>query len=313
MRGRTRARVFGGADLRASALALGLELVDRDEQLAIVDLRDAAACAAAANVPAAVARVVVAGDAERPLLDALGIDAARVASSCDVLAIGPLVAAAAPPRARSATRVVAVGAVRGGAGRTLLVANLARRLAARMSVCAVDLTGTGALGWWLECDTRPWSELEALRAELSADHLTVLATVAQAGVRVVGGPPAAPSVPLAAATIRVALALDDLVLVDAPLVTDPLFAAAAELADRVVVLAYEDAVSRATLAAAAPDDAWLVLSQSRAERIGDREVFRALPRDEDAVAAALARRGAVGGALGRAYDDLADLLAIDAS
>jgi hypothetical protein len=48
-------------------------------------------------------------------------------------------------------------------------------------------------------------------------------------------------------------------------------------------------------------------------RIGDHSAFRALPRDEAAVGAALSGRRAVGGALGRAYDELADLMALDAS
>jgi hypothetical protein len=48
-------------------------------------------------------------------------------------------------------------------------------------------------------------------------------------------------------------------------------------------------------------------------RIGDHAAFRALPRDEAAVSAALSGRRAVGGALGRAYDELADLMALDAS
>ncbi len=313
MRGRTRALVLGGGELRESALALGLELVDAGAELAIVDLRDAAALRAAASLPATLPRVVVAGEAERPLLDALAVEPSRVASACDARAIGPLVAAATPARPRSATRVVIVSAVRGGVGRTLLVANLARRLAQRLSVTAIDLSGTGALAWWLACEPRPWSELEALGDELSPDHLALLATQALPGLRVVGGPPSAPTPPIAIAAIRAALVLDDLVLLDAPLATDALFAAAARAADRVLVLAYEDALSAATLAAVAPPDGWLILSQSRAVRLGEREVFRALPRDEAAVSAALARRDRVGGGLGRAYDDLAEILALDAS
>jgi len=54
-------------------------------------------------------------------------------------------------------------------------------------------------------------------------------------------------------------------------------------------------------------------SQSRAPRLGARAAFRALPRDEAAVAAALSGRRAAGGALGRAYDELAELIALDAS
>jgi hypothetical protein len=54
-------------------------------------------------------------------------------------------------------------------------------------------------------------------------------------------------------------------------------------------------------------------SQSRTARIGERAAFRALPRDEAAVSAALSGRHTAGGALGRAYDALAELIALDAS
>jgi len=54
-------------------------------------------------------------------------------------------------------------------------------------------------------------------------------------------------------------------------------------------------------------------SQSRAPRIAERAAFRALPRDEAAIGAALSGRRAAGGALGRAYDELAELIALDAS
>ena len=53
-------------------------------------------------------------------------------------------------------------AARGGVGRTLCTANLVRRLAESCAVLAVDATGTGALGWWLGVDPRPWSELEVV-------------------------------------------------------------------------------------------------------------------------------------------------------
>ena len=182
-----------------------------------------------------------------------------------------------------------------------------------MPVCAVDLTGTGALGWWLDREARPWSEIEALGDELSPDHLVVLASEVREGVRVVGGAPRAPSAAIAVSAVRAARTLEDLVLVDAPLVSEALCDAIAPLADRTLVLAYDDPVSRRVLEAATEDDAWLVVSQTRVERLAGREVFRALPRDEASVASALDRRGAVGGALGRAYDELADLLVLDAS
>jgi hypothetical protein len=104
------------------------------------------------------------------------------------------------------------------------------------------------------------------------------------------------------------------VLVDAP----PLFDAGARVArgsaDRVVVLTYDDAASLAALdALSLGDGEWIVASQSRSSRIGPHAVFRALPRDEPAVAEALSRRDRVGGALGRAYDALAEIIALDAS
>jgi hypothetical protein len=40
-------------------------------------------------------------------------------------------------------------------------------------------------------------------------------------------------------------------------------------------------------------------------------VFRALPRAESVIAAAMSRPGALGGALGKAYDELAEIIAID--
>ena len=43
------------------------------------------------------------------------------------------------------------------------------------------------------------------------------------------------------------------------------------------------------------------------------DAFRVLPRDEGAVADAIGRRGALGGAIGRALDELAELLVIDAT
>jgi Mrp family chromosome partitioning ATPase len=260
-----------------------------------------------------VPRVAVAGQRERALAEALGYDIARVAATCEPAALGPLVVAALPRTPRRATRLVVITALRGGAGCSLLAANLARRLAPRISVVAVDATGTGALGWWLGCTPRTWTELEGLTDELTAEHLAVVATES-AGLRVIGGAPVAPSRALAESTVRAAAALADLVIVDAPALADDRARALAILADRVMVLSYEDPLSLATLdASEIPSGAWLMASQSRAAKIGERGAFRALPRDEPAVGAVLTGRGAVGGALGRAYDELADLIALDAS
>jgi hypothetical protein len=309
-----RAAICGGDDLRAAAVALGLEPSGAGRpDLVLVDLRDAAACAAAAALGSGIPRVAVAGETERALAAALGVDASSIAATSEPAALGPLVAAALPRTARRATRVVVVTGARGGVGRTLLVANLARRLASRLGVAAVDTTGTGALGWWLECAPRTWTELEGLTDELTAEHLAVIATES-AGLRVIGGAPVAPTRALAESTVRAAASLADLVLVDAPVLADERGRALAGLADRVFILSYDDPLSLATLAASElPADAWLLASQSRTARLGERAAFRALPRDEPAVGGALSGRCAAGGALGRAYEELAAIIALDAS
>ena len=309
-----RAAICGGDELRASAAALGLEPCDAGRpDLVLVDLRDASACAEAAALEPAIPRVAVAGEAERALAAALGYDASSIAAACEPAALGPLVVAALPRTPRRATRVVMVTAVRGGVGRTLLVANLARRLASRVPVAAIDAGGTGALGWWLECAPRTWTELEGLAAELTAEHLAVVAAQT-AGVYVIGGPPVAPTCALAEATVRAATSLAELVLIDAPVLADERARALAVAADRVLVLSYDDPLSLAALdASELPNDAWLMASQARTARLGERPAFRALPRDETAVSAALSGRRAAGGALGRAYDELAELIALDAS
>lgn len=309
-----RAAICGGDDLRAAAAALGLEPCDAGRpDLVLVDLRDPSACAVAAALEAVIPRVAVAGESERALAAALGYDASSIATTCEPAALGPLVVAALPRTPRRATRVVVMTAARGGVGRSLLVANLARRLASRLTVAAVDATGTGALGWWLECAPRAWTELEGLTDELTAEHLAVVATET-AGLRVIGGAPVAPTRALAEATVRAAASLAELVLVDTPLISDDRGRALAAVADRVLVLSYDDPLSLATLGASEiPGDAWLLASQSRTPRLGAHAAFRALPRDEAAVGAALSGRRAVGGALGRAYDELAELIALDAS
>lgn len=309
-----RAAICGGDDLRAAAATLGLQPCEKGRpDLVLVDLRDAAACAAAAAVEPAIPRVAVAGETERALAAALGYDGSSIALTCEPAALGPLVVAALPRAPRHATRVVVVTGTRGGVGRTLLVANLARRLASRLGVAAVDATGTGALGWWLQCAPRAWTELEGLTDELTAEHLAVVATES-AGLRVIGGAPVAPTRALAESTVRAAASLADLVVVDLPLLADERSRALAALADRELVLSYDDPLSLATLdASEVSSEAWLVASQSRTARIGDHAAFRALPRDETAVSAALSGRRGAGGALGRAYDELAELIALDAS
>ncbi|HEV8229034.1 MAG TPA: hypothetical protein VGQ86_03670 [Candidatus Limnocylindria bacterium] len=309
-----RVAICGGADLRAAAAVLGLEPAENGRaDLVLVDLRDGTYCALAAAIDTRVPRVVVADEQQRALAAALGYDAAAIATSCDPAALGPLVVGALPRAKRRSTRVVVATAVRGGVGRTLLIANLARRLAARLSVAAIDATGSGALGWWLACAPRPWTELEGLADELTAEHLAIVAADA-GGARVIGGAASAPTSALAASAVRAAASLAEIVLVDAPALGDERARALASLADRVLLLSYDDAPSIASLdAAEVPAEIWLVASQARQPRVGEREAFRALPRDEPAVASAIAERRGVGGALGRAYDELAELIAIDAA
>ena len=81
-----------------------------------------------------------------------------------------------------------------------------------------------------------------------------------------------------------------------------------------IVMSYDDPISIAALACAdVPEGAWLIASQSSATSLTGRDVFRTLPRAEGAIAAVTSRPSALGGPLGKAYDDLAELIAIDAT
>ncbi len=310
-----RVAVFGPDGLRESVVALGFEpAAAHQAEIAVIDMRDADALLGAASLPLTLPRVFIASASERGMIAALGIDPARVVESSEPARLGPVVMSALPTRRRSATHVALVTSLRGGVGRTLLATNLAVRLASRMRVCLVDATGTGAAAWWLNTPARAWSSLEGLVDELSADQLSVLAEEVGSGLRLVGGPSIAPSVALLAATTRVATTLDDLVIIDAPIAAERLTQDALALADRVMLVTYDDLLSVAAVDAFSPaDDVWLIASQSRAARLGTRAIFRTLPRDEPAVAAALGSRERMRGQLGRAYDDLAELLLIDAS
>ena len=308
----TRVAICGGTQLRSACDVLGLENATTHPRLVLVDLGVADAAARAAAFSADIPRIVIATPEQAGLLAALGGDRALIAATADAADIGPLVARSLPHAAPERTRVVTLTAARGGTGRTLCTANLARRLAADRTVVAIDATGTGALGWWLGVDPRPWSELEALAGELRAEHLELVATTAAARLSVVGGAPAAPSAEVLAMTIGAARELADLVLVDAPLLPDERARVAAPRSDRILVLSYDDAASRAAIASAdVPSSAWVISSQGRTDP--SDEAFRILPRDEAAVADGLATRGRIDGALGRAYDELAELIGIDAS
>lgn len=305
----------GGSELALAAEVLGLLAVDAARaDLALVDLRSAEALADAATLAPELPRVVVLSGDQVGLADALGVPRRSVATSCEAAVLGPLIAAAIPPPKRRSTRSVLVTSARGGAGKSLLVANVARRLAALRATLCLDLTGDGTLSWWLGATTGSWSDLEDLTDELTAEHLGVVATDAGPGLRIVGGPPYAPSVRLTQSAFRAALELSEVVFVDAPILSDERTRRLVGSVDRVLVLSYDDPISTAALASAdVPDEAWLIASQSIASSLSGRDVFRALPRAEAAIAAATSRPGALGGPLGRAYEDLAELIAIDAS
>ena len=304
----TRAAVCGGPDLAAAADALGLVAAPEPEVI-LVDTRCEDGVARAAAFAATIPRVLVATGATAELLRAAGV--AHIAAGTAAEAVGPHLAAALPARTREATRRIVITAARGGVGRTLLATNLALRLGRAGPLWLLDATGTGAAGWWLRADARPWSELEPMASELSIEHLRLVATAVAPGIRVVGGPGTAPSWPLLAACLR---ELDrELVIVDAAPLADERTRALRDgsaTARRTLVLTYADAASLAALAAHDLGDAWLIGSQGA---LPDGAAFRSVPRDDDAVARALADRARVGGRLGRAYDELAELLGIDAT
>jgi hypothetical protein len=310
---KVRVTICGGDELASSAALLGLIPSDPAEaDLALVDLRAPEALARAAALVKELPRIAVVGEQQLAVVAALGVPARSVATSCEPAVLGPLVAAALPPARRRATRSVLVTSIRGGVGRSLLVANLARRLAPMRSTVAVDLTGSGALSQWLGTSAASWEDLEGMTDELTAEHLSVVATEAAPGLRIVGGPPHAPSLRLTESVLRAALQLVEIVIVDGPVLAEERTRLLIASVDRVLVLSYDDPVSLAALASAdLPDDVWLLASQSTSTSLAGRDVFRALPRAEAAIVAAASRPSAVGGALGKAYDSLSELLAID--
>jgi hypothetical protein len=310
-----RVALLGGAELASAADVLGLIAVDATRaDLALVDLRDPEALARAATLAPELPRVVVLGDEQVALAGALGVPGRSVARTCEPAVLGPLIAATLPPARRGSTRSVLVTSARGGAGKSLLVANLGRRLAFLRTTLCLDLTGDGTLSWWLGTTTGGWSDLEDLTNELTAEHLGVVATEAAPGLRIVGGAPYAPSVQLAQSAFRAALELSEVVLIDAPTLADERTRRLAGAVDRVIVLSYDDPISIAALASAdVPEGAWVMASQSIATSLAGRDIFRALPRAEGAIAAATSRPHALDGALGKAYDELAEIIAIDAT
>jgi hypothetical protein len=314
VRSTARVATYGNDELRASVIALGFEPVDEHADVVVVDLRERDAVERAAKLDANAPRVVVAGTAERELCAAIGADHARIVSSVQPEVLGPVLLAALPARPRSATRAIVVTATRGGLGRTLFAANLAFRLAATLRIAVVDATGTGAAAWWLRADAQPWSAIASLADELTPEQLAVLAEEVRPGLRVIGGASLAPDPHVAMSVIQAAVALDELVIVDSPLLSERITEEMRERADRTVLFGFDDACSARVLTLAAPDErAWVIASQSRVATLGVHPVFRCLPRDEAAIGAAVTSRSQVKGELGRAYDEIAELLRLDAS
>ncbi len=310
----TTALVCGGPRLAEAARVLGLEEPRGDPDIVLLELADGAAVERASLLPAGIPRVVVADPKHRELLRALGLAAGAVADASEAASIGPLIAALVPA-ARRAARVVLCTAARGGVGRTLLAANLARRIAGGgASVLALDTTGTGLLAWWLRVDGRPWSDLHGLAQELSGEHLGLVASDVAKDLRSFGAGPLAPVADIAVAATKAALDLADVVIIDAAPLADPCTRALQGAADRTMVLTYADPASVAALSAAeSPEDAWLIVSQAGTRAIQGRPVLRSLPRDDRGVGRALTARDAVTGALGRAYDAIAELVLLDVS
>ncbi|HLZ47951.1 MAG TPA: hypothetical protein VKR80_04805 [Candidatus Limnocylindria bacterium] len=302
--------ICGGTELRQACELLGLEEATQTEpRLVLADLRVPGAAAAASAFAAAIPRIVIGTAEQAEPLAALGTDAIRFARSADAAALGPLVLAALPRTSRGRTSVITLTAARGGTGRTMCAAALARRMSRSCTVMAIDATGTGALGWWLGLVPRSWSELESLSGELRPEHIELVAMSVSPGLSLVGGPPQLPSADVLEVTIDAARGLADVVLVDAPVLADDRAQRTARKSDRVLVFAYGDAASRAALdVAEVPEAAWIIGAQGQVA-----DAFRVLPRDEGAVADAIGGRSRLGGAIGRALDELAELLVIDAT
>lgn len=306
-----RAALCGGAELAQAAAVLGLREADRPE-IVLLDARSDDAIARAAALPSDIPRVVVAEGSSGMLLRSAGL--AHVVSGTAPELIGPALARALPRPARRTTRLILVTAARGGVGRTLLATQLARHLSARIPTWLVDATGTGAAAWWLRAEVGGWSDLEPMIGELTVDHLRVVAAQSSRDLRVIGGAGAAPSSALLTRCLERLRETEELVIVDAPLLSDERSRAAMSAADprvRTLVVSYGDPASLAALETYDLEEAWLIASQCRA--LDGYAAFRAMPRDERAVAAAASARGPVGGRLGRACVDLAEILALDAT
>jgi hypothetical protein len=306
-----RALALGSEELRSCLEPLGLVLDLTDPEVVLVDADDADAVAIAAGANGSIPRIFVASSARADLLRAAGA-AYVVARPFSPSTIGPALLAIERATARPPRTFLFLSAS-GATGRTSLVANIGLRLARRTPVVIIDATGTGALGWRLGLPVAPWSDLTAVGDELSEAQLR-LAAGEREGALVVGGSGAFTEEQLAR-VIAVGRGLG-VVLVDGP-AHWLLGASLVERADRILVSANPDpasvALTAALCAGALARGAQLVVSQAREADVADlRAAFGhapafLLPRDERACAEALRRRGPTGGALGRAYDAIAEI------
>lgn len=304
-----RAAVCGGPELAEAATVLGLR-EEEPPQVVLLDARSESAIARAARLPPEIPRVVVADGASAALLRSAGISHVVGGASPDL--IGPALERALPRTRRNITRQIVITAARGGVGRTLLATELGRRLAERIPVWLIDATGTGAAAWWLRTEVRGWRELEPIVDELTAEHLRIVAAQPTPQLRVIGGPGVAPSPALLARCLETLRLADAVVIVDAPLLSDECWRAAVPAEDarvRTLIVSYGDPASLAALASQELGEAWLIASQCLS--LDGHAVFRALPRDEAAVVTAASARGPIGGRLGRAYAEFAELLMVD--
>lgn len=295
-----------GPELAPAAETLGLEIVADRPDVVLLDLADPEAIVRAGEIDPVVPRIVAPSRDQEPLLRALGSGPFLVAASRSCSAIGPLIAKAAPQSARRPTRVIAITGTAGGCGRTLLTVNLAVRLATR-SVIVVDLTGSGSAAMRLGLEAPSWSELEGLVAELTPEQIAVIAAERD-GVRVAGGAGAMPSAALAVAAVRAAAGIAELVIVDAPVLPDERALAVCATAERVLLVVPDGA---SVPAVPSFGEAWIIASRALVDRLGGREAFHSLPDDPRSVRAATRDGAFVGGRLGRAYDELAEVIAID--
>lgn len=307
----TRVAVCGRIFDNAVAV-LGLEPVEERAQIALVDLADPAAVERACRLAPDMPRIAVGGPDQERLVTALGLKVELVTGS-DPALIGPLIAAAAPALERHRTRTIVITGLSGGVGRTLLVTHLAMRLARAASVLVLDATGTGSAGWWLGLAAGGWTDLEGLGDELTSEHLEVIAAE-EGRLRMIGGISRVPSVALLEATVRAASDLAEVLIVDAPSIPDERTRALGEVADRMLIVLPDHPLSDAVTSLIALDDrAWIIASRSGATSLAGRPVMRSLPDDPRSVRDASRGPHPVGGILGRAYDDLAEILAVDVS